>query len=98
MEPGQELFLELVSIPFQLGTPGVRVVVLENELAGDQAQLQRITRCWRRSDRRFARRSDRLPKGHIKKLVEVDAFQRAGWINLGIINQIRGVKRIGLFT
>ena len=45
---GKELFLELVRVPFQLCAARIRVVVLENELASNQAQLQRITRRWRR--------------------------------------------------
>ena len=40
VKPGKELFLELVSVPFQLCATRIRVVVLENELAGDQAELQ----------------------------------------------------------
>ena len=51
---GKELFLELVRVPFQLCAARIRVVVLENELAGNQAQLQRITRRWRGRWRRFA--------------------------------------------
>ena len=100
MKLGKELFLELVRVPFQLCAARIRVVVLENELTGNQAQLQRITRRWRRRRRGLAFLAisrDGLTEGHVKELVEVDAFDKARRINLRVVDQVSGVERIRLF-
>src|SRR6516225_9638247 len=97
MDPGKELFLERVRIPFQLCAARIRVVILENELTGNQAQLQRIAGC-RGRGRSLTLSGNRLTEAHVKELVEVDAFHKTYRINLGVVDQVCGVERICLLT
>src|SRR6202020_1575635 len=100
VELGQDLLLELVSVPFQLRAAGVCIVILEDKLASNQAEFQRETGFRRRRSRRrrFALIRNGFSEGPIEDFVKVNAFHHSGRINFRIINEVGGVERVRLFT
>src|ERR1700736_6836841 len=102
MEFCQKLLLKLVSVPFELRVTGICVVIEGDELTGDQTQLERIAcrkgRRRRRSFAFFALGYNRFSKGQIEEFVKINPFHNTVRIKIRVINQIRRVERVRLFS
>src|SRR3979409_1139708 len=87
---GKQLCLELISIPFELRVARIGIVIFEDELAGDEAQLKRILGrgSWRRRHRFsvLAVSGSRFAECPIKYLVEIDSLNQTGRLVIRHIN------------